>query len=489
MKRSLLIAAVAATLAAPLSASAAASDEMAEVKRMIEQMKADYEKKIEALEQRLKAAEQKAETAADTAETAKQASAAATAERKPFGKDALTSGTAFNPKLSIILDGNYYHDDEDGEGTELLSEAFRAGAGGHGHEEGGDGHEHGGADNGFNFREAEIWFGATVDPYFDASATLAVDSDGDTELEEAFFHTRFLPAGLRVKAGKFFSDIGYINRQHPHEWDFTDQNLAHLNLFGFNLADTGVQVTWLPELPIYTLFGFEAFQGDQDRFGALVDDEDEREELNLDDADDGPRLFTGFVKVAPDLGYNHSLQLGASVVHSTESQLIGEINEEEAGFDGDETLWGLDLVYKYDSPRSYGAGDIVVQSEYLYNKKNLELKGYEADPSLEGGDRDFTTDGWYLQGWYGIAPRWQLGLRYDVLGLTNKAEGVGDNEDFDESDRWTLGLTYRPSEYSLLRLNAATADIVTNEDNDKTSFDYVYLQYQLMLGSHGAHKF
>jgi hypothetical protein len=137
MKRSLLIAAVAATLAAPLSASAAASDEMAEVKRMIEQMKADYEKKIEALEQRLKAAEQKAETAADTAETAKQASAAATAERKPFGKDALTSGTAFNPKLSIILDGNYYHDDEDGEGTELLSEAFRAGAGGHGHEEGG----------------------------------------------------------------------------------------------------------------------------------------------------------------------------------------------------------------------------------------------------------------------------------------------------------------------------------------------------------------
>ena len=251
MKRSLLIAAVAATLAAPLSASAAASDEMAEVKRMIEQMKADYEKKIEALEQRLKAAEQKAETAADTAETAKQASAAATAERKPFGKDALTSGTAFNPKLSIILDGNYYHDDEDGEGTELLSEAFRAGAGGHGHEEGGDGHEHGGADNGFNFREAEIWFGATVDPYFDASATLAVDSDGDTELEEAFFHTRFLPAGLRVKAGKFFSDIGYINRQHPHEWDFTDQNLAHLNLFGFNLADTGVQVTWLPELPIF----------------------------------------------------------------------------------------------------------------------------------------------------------------------------------------------------------------------------------------------
>jgi len=487
MKRSLLGAAVAATLAVPLSASA---DDMAELKRMIDQMKADHEQKIEALEQRLKAAEQKAETAADTAADAKQASAASSSERKRGGIGALTSGTSFNPRMSVILDGNYYHDDVDGEGTELLGEAFRAGAGhGHGHEDEGGGHAHGGAENGFNFREAEIWFGATVDPYFDASATLAVDSGGDVELEEAFFQTRALPAGLKVKAGKFFSDIGYINRQHPHEWDFTDQNLVHQNLFGFNLADTGMQVTWLPKLPFYTLLGVEAFQGDQERFGALVEDEDEREELNLGDEDDGPRLFTGFIKVAPDLGYNHALQLGAFVAHSTQSQLIGEIDEEEAGFDGDQTLWGLDLVYKYDSPRPHGAGDIVLQSEYLYDQKDLKLTAYEADPSLEGRDREFTTDGWYLQGWYGIAPRWQLGLRYDVLGLTNEAEGVGGNQDFDESDRWTLGLTYRPSEFSLVRFNAATADIVTNEDGDTEGFDYFYLQYILSLGTHGAHKF
>ena len=486
MKRSLL--AVAAILAVPLSASAADSAEIAEVKRMIEQMKANYEQKIEALEQRLKAAEQKAETAADTAETAKQASAAATAKRKPGGKEAVTSGTAFNPKLSVILDGNYYHDDADGEGTEVLGEAFRAGAG-HGHAAAGGGHAHGGADNGFNFREAEIWAGATVDPYFDASATLAVASDGDVELEEAFAQTRFLPAGLRVKAGKFFSDIGYINRQHPHEWDFTDQNLVHQNLFGNNLGDIGAQLTWLPKLPFYTLLGFEAFQGDQERFGALVEDADEREELNLSDEDDGPRLFTGFVKVAPDLGYNHALQLGASVAHSTQSQLIGEIDEEEAGFEGDQTLWGLDLVYKYDSPRSHGAGDFVIQSEYLYDQKDLTLKAFEDDPSLVGGDREFTTDGWYVQGWYGIAPRWQLGLRYDVLGLTNEAEGVGGNEEFDESDRWTLALTYRPSEFSLVRLNAATADIVTSEEGDRDDLAYIYLQYILSLGSHGAHKF
>ena len=268
MNRSLLGAAVAATLAAPLSASATDSADMAEIKRMIEQMKADYEQKIESLEQRLKAAEQKAASAADTAETAKKASATVTAERKSGDTGALTSGSAFNPQISVILDGNYYHDNVDGEGTELLGMAdgiSHAHGGGHDHDHG---HSHGGAEQGFNFRSAEIAFSASVDTYFDAAALLAIDSDGSVELEEAWFQTSSLPYGLKIKAGKFLSDIGYMNNQHPHNWDFTDQNLAYLNLFGgHGLRDTGVQVTWLPEWEHYTLFGLEFLQGDQEKLG------------------------------------------------------------------------------------------------------------------------------------------------------------------------------------------------------------------------------
>ena len=37
----------------------------------------------------------------------------------------------------------------------------------------------------------------------------------------------------------------------------------------------------------------------------------------------------------------------------------------------------------------------------------------------------FTEDGFYLQGLYGIAPRWQVGLRYDKVGLTNELESGG----------------------------------------------------------------
>ncbi|MDZ7752776.1 MAG: TonB-dependent receptor [Gammaproteobacteria bacterium] len=493
MKQLMTGALAAAALLAPLGAGAADDADIAELKTMIQQMKTDYERKIEALESRLEEAERTAGEAAGKADRASREVAAkpVPSARRGGSRGAVTSGNAFNPQISVILDGNYYTDDVDGEGTELLGEAFRAGAG-HGHEDEGGGeneHAHGGAEKGFNFREAEVWLSATVDPYFDAQATLTFDDGGGGEIEEAFLETRSLPGGLKVKAGKFFSDFGYMNRQHPHEWDFVDQNLAHQNLFGFNLADTGVQLTWLPELPVYTLFGVEAFQGEQERFGAFVEDEDERDELALDDEDDGPRLFIGFVKVAPDLGFNHALQLGASVAHATQSQLIGEIEEEEAGFDGDETLWGLDLVYKYDSPRSYGAGDFVLQGEYLFDTKDMKITAFEDDPTLVGGTRKFKTDGWYLQGWYGFAPRWQAGLRYDALGSTNKVTGTGGGENFDESDRWTAALTYRPSEFSMLRLQAATADIVTGEDGTSEDFDYVYLQYILSLGSHGAHKF
>lgn len=481
-----LIGTAAAVLLAPSGIAVAESADMAELKRMIEQLKVEYEQKIEALEQRLSDAEQ---AAADAAQTVQRHSAPAPGAAAASGQGtAVVGGNAFNPKISVILDGNYYHDGVDGEGTELLSEAFRAGAG-HGHEEEGDGHAHGGAENGFNFREAEIWFGATVDPYFDAQATLAVESDGGAELEEAYLQTRALPAGLKIKAGKFFSDIGYANRQHPHEWGFTDQNLVHSNLFGFNLADTGVQLSWQPKLPVYTLFGVEVFQGEQERFGALVEDAVEREELDIGAEADGPRLFTGFVKIAPELGFNHALQLGASFAHARQAQLIGDIDGAEAGFDGDQSLWGLDVVYKYDSPRAYGVGDFTLQSEYLYDTRDLRITAAAADPGLVGGRQEFKTDGWYLQGWYGIAPRWQAGLRYDVLGLTNKVSGVGENAGFGQSDRWTLAVTYRPSEFSVLRLQAATADILADEAGASENFDYFYLQYQVSLGAHGAHKF
>jgi len=509
MKPSILGAAVAAALSV---SPVAGADEVSEVKQMVEQMKADYEQRIQELEQRLEQAEANAAKAQQTARQA--AREADTAGSQPAeGRGAVSSGNAFNPQLSVILDGNYYHDNQDGAGTQMLQSVDGIGhAHDHGHDDG-HGHAHGSTDQGFNFRSAEIAVSATVDPYFDAMAMLAVDSDGNVDLEEAWFQTRSLPHGFKIKGGKFLSDIGYVNNRHPHQWDFTDQNLAYLNLLGdHGLQDTGLQITWLPEWDYYTLFGLELAQGDQEKWGAEVEIDDdlahELEEegmnLGLSDSGDGVDLLTAFAKFSPDLGYDHALQIGLWGAWSDQHQeLHGELaheeghehehEEEEAhtplhALDGDAWMWGLDAVYKYAAGRSYGAGSFKLQGEYLWQRKDLHLTFHEENPALVGAERKFTEDGFYLQGIYGIAPRWQVGLRYDTVGMTNKLESGGRLlKDWNSSDRWTAAVTWTPTEFSRLRLQYATADL--SLDGQREDLDYVYLQYILSLGTHGAHKF
>jgi hypothetical protein len=467
-----------------VAASATQDDELDDLRRMIVEMRADYEKKIRELETRLG----QAESAAQSQSGALAQESARTPPAAAEPRATVTAGNAFNPQLSVILNGNYYHDSIRGEGSELVGEAAQPSHPSHDH--GGEGHSHGSMSNGFNLSEVELAFSATIDPYFDAAAYMAITGEGEFELEEAYLQTRSLPYGLKLKAGKFLSDFGYANRQHPHQWDFANQNLPYLNLLGdHGLQDVGVQLNWLPQWPLYTLIGVEALQGDQERFGALVDDEEEREETGLDRSKNGPRLWTAYVKVSPELGYSHALQLGASYAQARQHQEIHGHDEDgpeipfEEGLEGDADLWGLDAVYKYDSGRAYGHGDLKLQTEYLRSVKDLEVRSGEPDEI--GGQEKFTTDGLYVQGMYGILPRWQVGLRYDTLGLTNEVSG-GDK--FDSSDRWTVALSWVPTEFSLLRLQFERADIALEEGGSE-SFNTFWLQFLVSMGAHGAHKF
>jgi hypothetical protein len=558
MNQSLLPGAFLGALLSPVAAAAAGDADIDALRAELEAMRSQYEDRIQALESRLSDAEQTARVARQAAgadalslpmtaprvlRSQGQASAGASQAAKRGGVfGAVTSGSAFNPQISVILDGNYYQDDtEDGNGAELVGEAYQAGGGAghahwddaHGHDNGGHGHNY--AQNGFNFREAELSFSATVDPYFDAATYISIDGDGNVELEEAYFETRALPYGLKVKGGKFLSDFGYINRQHPHQWDFVDQNLPYLNLLGIHgLQDTGLQLTWVPDLPFYARIGGEALQGNQEIFGATLSDA-EQEELNLGSTNTGPRLYTLFAKAAPELGQKHALQFGVSYAHAEQQQAVqmhthvveheheedheheeehdhegdhaheedrehedeghdhmhanGDgVTEElhETGLAGNADLWGIDLVYKYDGNGAYGQGDVKFQTEYLRSIKDMTVRS-SAHPEQIGSSRKFTTDGLYAQANYGFLPKWKAGVRYDVLGLTNKISG-GRGESFGSSDRWTADVTWTLSEFSKLRAQYAYNDILVAE-NERERFSAFYMQFLMSLGSHGAHKF
>ncbi|MCG8317744.1 MAG: hypothetical protein MI976_31395 [Pseudomonadales bacterium] len=401
---------------------------------------------------------------------------------------AMAAPSDFNPKISLIYDGYYYHDNQDGEGFEAILEA--PGINGHGHEEESEeehAHEHAhshGLSEGFNMGELELTLSASIDNYFDGFAVLAFSED-DVEVEEAYFSTRSLPAGLTLKGGKFLSGIGYHNGKHIHQWDFSDQNLAYSALLGdHGLNDKGLQLTWLPSAPIYTLVGIEWLQGDeQEKFGVIM--EEPEEDLELKEAETGPKIFTTFIKVSPDLGDDHALQIGAWYANAKQDQFElhhehdGE--EEELGLEGDAALWGLDLVYKLDSPQSYGAGDLSLQAEYIVLEKDWKVSnGDEAGESVSA-----EQDGFYIQALYGIAPRWKAGIRYDATGMTNEVSLPEETESLDESDRIAGVVTWYPTEFSFIRLQYSQADIAgTDEDVNQ-----LFVQFNYSLGAHGAHSF
>ena len=397
----------------------------------------------------------------------------------------VSSGTSFNPSITVIPDVVWSRDDVKGEAREILAEAdgFHGAHAAEGHD-----HGHGGLSQGFNLRETELAFSASVDAYFDVQALFAVSEEG-IEAEEVFFQTRRLPFGLQLKGGKLLSGIGYANAHHPHQWDFADQNLAYeLLLGGHGLNEKGLQLTWVPKLPFYLKVGAELLQGENEKLASQLGDLElpgllEGDAPRVLDAKSGPRLFTGFVKLGPDLGYSNALQVGLSFATSRSHQ---EVHDEDADgvpeevLDGTATLWGVDAVYKYDSPRTGGAGDLVLQAEYLARKRDLDVLG-TSDTAV------FRQDGAYFQAVYGLLPRLQLGARWDVGGLTNERVRGGTKSAYDSSSRFTAALTFNPTEFSRIRAQYESASI--RVDGEKETWGRFLLQLQLSLGAHGAHSF
>ncbi len=392
---------------------------------------------------------------------------------------ARTSG--FNPDVSAILDVFYHDDDTDHGIAELLGELQGFAEAHHADAEHSHAHE-ASPRQGFNLRHIELVVSAAVDPYARGMVNVAVTEDS-AELEEAWFETLALPHGLKLKGGKFYSDMGYLNPQHPHQWDFVDQPLVYRLLLGdHNLNDAGLQLSWLAPLPWYVLAGAEAFQGDLDAFAYHGD-----EPLPTHDA---PRIGVGWIKLGPPLPSQHGLQLGLfGVVGRLQQEHDGDGDgEPDHWLDGNAKIWGADLVYKYDAPRPYGEGDFTLQAEYARRDRDLDVVAHDLRPELIGRALDTAQDGYYVQAVYGVVPRWRVGVRWEQLGLTNRDDlPTGNRETYDSSWKASAMVDFTPSEFSRFRVQISRGRYEL-EDGPENATE-LYLQAMFSIGAHGAHKF
>src|SRR3569623_118284 len=235
LKPTLLALGTAAMLSAPVYAAdgtgnkPASSQDHEQIRQEMQQLKQSYEERLQNLEQRLQAAEAAAQQQATAPAPAPVASAA-------------QNGNAFNPKISLILNGTYAHYSSN---APAVVPGYLLGD------------ETGLTEAGMSLGETELAIEANVDDKFHGWAALSVAPEGGINVEEAYINTLSLPAGFAVKMGRFFSDIGYQNHQHAHAWDFVDAPLVYRAMLGNQLGDDGVQLRWVAPTDLFLELGTE----------------------------------------------------------------------------------------------------------------------------------------------------------------------------------------------------------------------------------------
>ncbi|MEW8109969.1 MAG: hypothetical protein AB2802_12870 [Candidatus Thiodiazotropha endolucinida] len=377
--------------------------------------------------------------------------------------------SAFNPDISLILDGRFGAFDNE---SDYELPGFMLGG------------EAGRGEEGFHLGHNELAISANVDNLFYGKLTAAIaDHEGDTEveLEEAFIETVALGNGLKIKAGRFISAIGYLNQQHGHTWDFADAPLVYRGLFGNQLIDDGLQVSWVAPTDIYLQLGGELLRGERFPAGGA--------------SNDGKGAGTLFAKIGGDMGESHAWQLGLSHWRAeVEDRTSGGHHhegeaEEVPTYSGDSKVTGIDFVWKWAPLGNASERNFKLQGEYFIRDEEGDVIMDDGSESPESTTYDGDQEGWYLQGIYQFMPRWRVGLRYDRLDSDNKgsdeevlAEAGLDNEGH-KPERITLMGDYSHSEFSRLRLQYARDD--SYEDAD----DILMLQFVMSLGPHGAHRF
>ena len=382
-----------------------------------------------------------------------------------------TSRNHFNPAISLILDGRYARFENDPEEYELLGFAL--------------GGEAGLGDKGLSVGHSELIMSANIDDKFYGQMTLALaEHEGATEveLEEAFIQTLGLGNGMTVKAGRFYSEIGYLNKQHAHAWDFVDAPLIYRGLFGDSLIDDGVQFTYIAPTDIFLQLGSEILSGSRHPAAGR---------------NNGIGAWTAFVDIGGDIGIEHSWQLGlshwqANNIEGRESgghAAHGGSTTETPSFNGDSKINALDLVYKWAPNGNPKIQNFKLQFEYFERKENGIVTMLDSGPSLETTRYDGAQKGWYAQTTYKFAPQWRAGLRYDLLDSNNRGSDAGvlleaglDNEDHTPK-RYSAMLEWLPSEFSRVRVQYNRDQSYEQTDNQ------IFLQYTMSLGSHAAHQF
>ena len=298
----------------------------------------------------------------------------------------------------------------------------------------------------FTLQESEMSLQAIVDPYARADFFLAYGEEG-VEVEEGYATFTALPASLLLKAGKMRANFGRLNAFHNHTLPWVDRPIVMFNLLGGSTEDpdTGIKDAGFSVSRLMSLGGGlvevtgEVFRGDSGTLFKAA----KRSDLSM----------LGHVKTYFDFSDAANFEGGASYARG----------KNEFGSDFTTQLYGMDLTYRWRPPARAIYNSLAVRSELIWSDR-------------EEPDRRRKAFGLYASADYQFARRWTAGARYD---WSERAE------DQELRDRGASAvLTFRPSEFSLLRLQYRRSAFAQQRTANELLFQVLFV-----MGAHGAHPF
>ncbi len=414
-----------------------------QLREELRELKQEYEDRLTALEERIDAARQSAPTTA------------------PAARGSAISDKEFNPAVSLILDGQHASFSSNREVRDVPG--FQLGE------------EAGTFDEGLALNEGELVLQANIDDKFFGFATAAFETAGDeTEvaLEEAYFQTLALPAGLTLKAGKFFSGIGYLNEIHRHATSFADDPMPYRVMMGGRLGDTGIQFSWTPPTLLYMQFGGELLSGSG--FPASGR------------AHDGAGTWSTFARFGGDFNVSHSWLASLSYLSAEAVGRESGGTADETGlnplFTGDSETWIGSFVWKWAPRGNPRNRNFRLTAEYLSRREDGTLSLDDSAGRYRGDQR-----GYYVEGVYQFRPQWSAGLRFGRLDADNVVpdlpEPVVLAQDRFAPERASTMIDFRNSEFSTVRLQ------YTRDESSGDKDDQFILQYIMSMGAHGGHSY
>ncbi len=301
------------------------------------------------------------------------------------------------------------------------------------------------------------------------------DGKSEAELEEAWLQTQSLANGWQIRAGRFASQITYLNEQHPHADDFSERPLLYRTLFGGHWFDDGLRLNWTAPGSFYLTTGVEVFRGKQ----------------LMPAKRDLPAWSTASfrLRAGDDINQHQSWQAGISYLHNRASALPDQEHhhghETDHAADHDESAhahahgamltgrhtWALDLVWKWAPDGNNRQRQVKLIAEAA-RVTQLNSFARHSDQHLA----------YSLAAVWRFRQDWETGLRADYLN----ARLPHDQHFHDLKLReYSLMLAWKPLHSQTLRLQLSQQNNLSLAQTQRA----LQLQYLINFGAHGAHSY